>query len=124
MSKPMDIDLPDVVAEVTAAFERYERALMANDVATLNSLFRDDQRTIRYGGGENLYGHAAISSFAPRARRSAWRAPCRRRSSRPMGAMRPSPRHCFTAPLPQARGAARCRPGSGLRTAGASWRRM
>jgi hypothetical protein len=68
MSKPMDIDLPDVVAEVTAAFERYERALMANDVATLNSLFRDDPRTIRYGGGENLYGHAAISSF--RAARS------------------------------------------------------
>jgi hypothetical protein len=41
---------------------------MANDVATLNSLFRDDPRTIRYGGGENLYGHAAISSF--RAARS------------------------------------------------------
>ena len=68
MSKPMDIDLPDVVAEVTAAFERYERALMVNDVATLNSLFRDDQRTIRYGGGENLYGHVAISGF--RAARS------------------------------------------------------
>ena len=68
MSKPMDIDLPDVVAEVTAAFERYERALMANDVATLNALFRDDPRTIRYGGGENLYGHAEISSF--RAARS------------------------------------------------------
>ena len=68
MSEPMDIDLPDVVAEVTAAFERYERALMANDVATLNSLFRDDPRTIRYGVGENLYGHAAISNF--RAARS------------------------------------------------------
>lgn len=64
----MDIDLPDVVAEVTAAFERYERALMANDVPTLNSLFRDAPRTIRYGGGENLYGHDAISSF--RAARS------------------------------------------------------
>ncbi len=63
MSKPMDIDLPDVVAEVTAAFERYERALMANDVATLNSLFRDDPRTIRYGGGENLYGHDEIKPF-------------------------------------------------------------
>jgi ketosteroid isomerase-like protein len=68
MSEPMDIDLPDVLADVTAAFERYERALMANDVATLNSLFRDDQCTIRYGGGENLYGHAAISGF--RAARS------------------------------------------------------
>ena len=63
MSEPMDIDLPDVVAEVTAAFERYERALMANDVATLNSLFRDDPRTIRYGGGEILYGYAEIKAF-------------------------------------------------------------
>ena len=68
MSKPMDIDLPDVVAEVTAAFERYERALMANDVATLNSLFRDDPRTIRYGVGEILYGHDEIKAF--RAARS------------------------------------------------------
>src|SRR5438046_820190 len=65
----MDIDLPDVVAEVTAAFERYERALMANDVAGLNALFRDDPRTIRYGIGENLYGHDAIKSF--RAARAA-----------------------------------------------------
>ena len=64
----MEIDLPDVVAEVTAAFERYERALMANDVAALNGIFRDDERTIRYGAGENLYGHAAIAGF--RAARS------------------------------------------------------
>jgi hypothetical protein len=64
----MKIDLPDVVAEVTAAFERYERALMANDVAALNQIFRADPRTIRYGVGENLYGHAAIAGF--RAARS------------------------------------------------------
>jgi hypothetical protein len=64
----MDLDLPDVVAEVTAAFERYERALMSNDVETLNATFRDDPRTIRYGGGENLYGYGAIRSF--RAARS------------------------------------------------------
>jgi hypothetical protein len=68
MSEPMDIDRPDVVAEVTAVFERYERALTANDVPTLNALFRVDPRTIRYGGGENLYGHDAISNF--RAARS------------------------------------------------------
>jgi Protein of unknown function (DUF3225) len=65
----MQIDLPDIVAEVTAAFARYERALMANDVAALNQIFRDDPRTIRYGVGENLYGHAAIAGF--RAARSA-----------------------------------------------------
>jgi hypothetical protein len=58
-----DIDLPDVVAEVTSAFQRYEQALGDNDVATLNAMFHADPRTIRYGGGENLYGHAAIAAF-------------------------------------------------------------
>jgi hypothetical protein len=64
----LDIDLPDVVAEVTAAFESYERALVSNDVATLDALFRDDPRTIRYGGSEILYGYDAIKAF--RAARS------------------------------------------------------
>jgi hypothetical protein len=68
MSAVMDIDLPDVVAEVTAAFERYEKALVENDVETLDAMFRADPRTIRYGGGENLYGHDEIKSF--RAARS------------------------------------------------------
>jgi len=64
----MDVDRPDVVAEVIAAFLRYEAALVANDVATLDAMFRDDPRTIRYGVGENLYGHREIMSF--RAARS------------------------------------------------------
>ncbi len=64
----MEIDLPEVVAEVKSAFERYEQALVTNDVATLNALFHDDRRTIRYGGAENLYGFAEISAF--RAARS------------------------------------------------------
>ena len=59
----MDINLPDVVAEVTAQFARYEQALVTNDVAVLDELFRDDPRTLRYGGGENLYGYAAIMAF-------------------------------------------------------------
>jgi hypothetical protein len=59
----MQIDLPEVVAEVKTAFERYERALVANDVATLNELFRNDPRTIRYGAAENLYGHTEIAAF-------------------------------------------------------------
>jgi hypothetical protein len=59
----MDIDRPDVVAEVTAAFARYEKALVTNDVATLNALFHDDPRTIRYGGAENLYGYDEIKAF-------------------------------------------------------------
>ena len=59
----MDIDLPEIVAEVRAAFERYERALVSNDVATLDALFRDDPRTIRYGATENLYGYDEIKAF-------------------------------------------------------------
>jgi hypothetical protein len=64
----MDIDLPEVVAEVHEAFARYEQALVDNDVAALDSLFRDDPRTVRYGAGENLYGYAEIKAF--RAARS------------------------------------------------------
>lgn len=64
----MEIDLPEVVAEVREAFERYEKALVNNDVATLDALFRDDPRTIRYGVGENLYGYSEIKAF--RAARS------------------------------------------------------
>jgi hypothetical protein len=64
----MEVDLPDVVAEVTAAFERYEQALVSNDVAVLDSIFRDDPRVIRYGVGENLYGYQEIAAF--RAARS------------------------------------------------------
>jgi hypothetical protein len=59
----MEVDLPEVVAEVKEAFDRYEQALITNDVHMLDALFRDDRRTIRYGGGENLYGSAAIAAF-------------------------------------------------------------
>jgi hypothetical protein len=59
----MEVDLPDVVAEVTTEFERYERALVSNDVAVLDSIFRDDSRSIRYGSGENLYGYREIEAF-------------------------------------------------------------
>lgn len=64
----MEIDLPDVLAEVRAQFESYERALVTNDVEALDSFFLDDERSIRYGGGENLYGYAQIKAF--RAARS------------------------------------------------------
>lgn len=59
----MEIDLPEVVAEVRAAFDAYEKALVENDVTALNAMFRDDPRTIRYGAGENLYGYAEILAF-------------------------------------------------------------
>ena len=59
----MEIDLPEVVAEVRKAFDAYEDALVNNKVDTLNALFRDDRRTIRYGVNEVLYGYDAIKSF-------------------------------------------------------------
>jgi hypothetical protein len=59
----MQVDLPDVLAEVTAQFARYEKALVTNDVAVLDELFREDSRTLRYGGGENLYGYEEIMAF-------------------------------------------------------------
>jgi ketosteroid isomerase-like protein len=64
----MEINLPNVKAEVEAAFARYEKALMANDVDALQALFWNSTHTIRYGIGENLYGHAEIGAF--RAARS------------------------------------------------------
>ena len=59
----MDTNLPDVLAEVTAAFERYEQALVANDVAVLDELFWDSPHTLRYGATENLYGIDEIRAF-------------------------------------------------------------
>ena len=59
----MDINIPDVVIEVRAAFDRYEEALIGNDVATLTALFRAGDQTIRYGIAENLYGSDEIAAF-------------------------------------------------------------
>jgi hypothetical protein len=59
----VEINIPEVVAEVTAEFQRYEKALTTNDVATLDAIFHDDPNTIRYGIGENLYGYSEIASF-------------------------------------------------------------
>jgi AtzH-like len=59
----MQIDIPEVVAEVSALFQRYERALMANDVAALNAFFWKNPLTLRFGVGENLYGYDAIAAY-------------------------------------------------------------
>jgi hypothetical protein len=79
----MEIDLPDVLAEVTAQVARYEKALVSNDVSVLDELFRNDWRTLRYGIGENLYGYDAITAF--RAARS------------PVGLMRRTAKTIITA---------------------------
>ena len=78
----MQIDIPDVKAEVEAAFAAYEQALVTNDVPTLEALFWDDGRTIRYGVGENLYGMDAVRAF--------------RRARSPVGVMRSIERTVIT----------------------------
>jgi hypothetical protein len=59
----MEINLPDVLAEVTAQFARYEKALTGNDVAVLDELFWNSPHVLRYGVAENLYGTAEIEAF-------------------------------------------------------------
>ena len=59
----MDINLPDVVAEVSAVFEQYEQALVNNNVEVLDELFHNSPHTLRYGATENLYGYEAIQAF-------------------------------------------------------------
>ena len=59
----MDINRPDTLAEVTAAFTRYEDALVTNKVDVLDELFWASGFTVRFGVGENLYGIEAIRAF-------------------------------------------------------------
>ena len=59
----MQINIPEVLAEVTAQFARYEKALTSNDVAVLDELFWNSPHTLRYGAGENLYGYEEIAAF-------------------------------------------------------------
>ncbi|CAN0500348.1 MAG: oxalurate catabolism protein HpxZ [Alphaproteobacteria bacterium] len=59
----MEINIPEVLAEVTAAHDRYEEALMKNDVDVLDELFWNNALTLRYGIGEQLYGHDQIAAF-------------------------------------------------------------
>ena len=54
---------PDILAEVTAAFEAYEIALGDNDIEALDAMFWQSEHTVRYGVGENLYGFEAIAQF-------------------------------------------------------------
>ena len=63
MTDHLDINRPAVLAEVMAAFARYEAALVGNDVSVLDELFWHSPHTLRYGVTENLYGFDAIRSF-------------------------------------------------------------
>jgi hypothetical protein len=59
----MQINIPEVLAEVTAAFARYEKALVTNDTLTLDELFRTSDETVRFGIAENLFGIEEIREF-------------------------------------------------------------
>ena len=83
----MTINEPDVLAEVTAVFLIYETALVTNDVDTLDTLFWNSPHTLRYGGGENLYGYDEIAAFRAGRSPAGSRAPSSARSSRHTGAI-------------------------------------
>jgi hypothetical protein len=59
----MDINIPEVHAEVTAVCDQYEDALVNNKVGMLDALFWNSEHTLRYGATENLYGYAEIMAF-------------------------------------------------------------
>ena len=59
----LEINLPQVLSEVTEAFRCYERALIENDVEALDALFWNSPHTLRFGIAENLYGYDAIAAF-------------------------------------------------------------
>ncbi len=98
----MEINTPEVLAEVTAAFERYEKALNTNDVVTLDELFWKNPNTLRYGVGEQLYGYDQIAAFrecgssptaatsAPPTASSAATAPARPAGKAMLGYARPT----------------------------------
>lgn len=58
-----EVNIPAVVQEVTAAFQRYEQALVTNDVVELDALFWNSAQTLRYGATENLLGFEEIQRF-------------------------------------------------------------
>ena len=69
----MEVDLPEIVAEVREAFMAYEEALLANDVDRIDELFWNDERTLRYGPNGTLVGHAALSAFRRNRDAGPWR---------------------------------------------------
>lgn len=73
MAEAYPINLPEVVAEVRAVFDRYEAALTSNDVPVLIELFWNAPQTTRYGVGENLYGWEEITAFRHSGRLGAFR---------------------------------------------------
>jgi len=61
----VEIDIPEVLSELTAKFYEYECALIENDIESLNELFWESSCTVRFGtlDYERQYGHAEIAAF-------------------------------------------------------------
>lgn len=59
----MQVNRPDVLAEVNEVFGRYEAALVSNDLSTLTAMFWDSPLAVRYGDGQGQYGYEAIAAF-------------------------------------------------------------
>ena len=121
----MEINHPEALAELEAAFQRYEAALVSNDVATLDALFAPGPHTIRYGIGENLVRRRRDPRVSPgaafgRPGPDAWIGRC----SPPTAAISAPPPPCSIARARRARSAGRCRAGCGFPRAGGWWRRM
>ena len=68
----MEINNPEIVAEVNEAFMKYEKAILANDVEMINELFWNDGKTLRYGPNGTLVSHAALSAFRRSQDIGAW----------------------------------------------------
>lgn len=59
----MHIDDTETTAAVRAAFDRYEVALLANDLVTLDEMFWPDERVVRFGFDDAQYGAESVSAF-------------------------------------------------------------
>lgn len=57
------INSPEPLAEVTAAFSRYEAALSAGDTATLTELFWNSSLSVRFGVADRQQGIAEIVAW-------------------------------------------------------------
>jgi hypothetical protein len=70
----MQINRPEVLAEVWRAYRRYEAGLVAADIQALDELFWNSEHTIRYGVGEIQHGHPRIAAHNARRRPNTERA--------------------------------------------------
>jgi Protein of unknown function (DUF3225) len=58
-----EINIPEVVAEVRAAFLRYQNAVDTQDITVMNELFWTSPFTVRFGPNGTLIGHDAIANY-------------------------------------------------------------